>query len=169
MQSGITIRAMEAADAKRFSDAFAAQGWQKPEKQFLAYLSEQESGSRYCLSAEKDGEIAGYVTVLPRAAAGPFAQLSLPEISDFNVLIRFRRLGIGSALLSAAEEIAFRFSDTVTLGVGLHSGYGAAQRMYIKRGYVPDGSGVWYEDKPLLQNAICRNDDDLVLYLSRQR
>lgn len=38
-------------------------------------------------------------------------------------------------------------SDTVCLGVGLHSGYGAAQRMYVLRGYVPDGSGVWYEGR----------------------
>ncbi len=43
------------------------------------------------------------------------------------------------------EALAAETSDTVCLGVGLHSGYGAAQRMYVLRGYVPDGSGVWYE------------------------
>jgi len=35
------------------------------------------------------------------------------------------------------EELAAETSDTVCLGVGLHSGYGAAQRMYV-----PDGSVV---------------------------
>lgn len=54
------------------------------------------------------------------------------------------------------------------LGVGLHSGYGSAQRMYIKRGYIPDGSGVWYNNMLLEQNAQCRNDDDLVLYLIKE-
>ena len=34
-------------------------------------------------------------------------------------------------------------TDVIYLGVGLHSGYGSAQRMYVKRGYIPDGSGVW--------------------------
>lgn len=33
--------------------------------------------------------------------------------------------------------MAAETSDTVCLGVGLHSGYGAAQRMYV-----PDGSVV---------------------------
>ena len=52
--------------------------------------------------------------------------------------------------------------------VGLHSGYGAAQRLYIKRGYIPDGSGVWYRNQPLEMNATIQNNDDLVLYLSKK-
>jgi hypothetical protein len=51
--------------------------------------------------------------------------------------------------------------------VGLHAGYGPAQRLYVKRGYVPDGSGVWYQDKPLPMNAPSRNDDNLALYMSK--
>ena len=53
------------------------------------------------------------------------------------------------------------------LGVGLHSGYGGAQRLYAKRGYLPDGSGVWYRDAVCEPYTICRNDDDLTLYLSK--
>ena len=54
------------------------------------------------------------------------------------------------------------------LDVGLHSGYGSAQRMYVKRGYIPDGSGVWYRDKVCPCYADCVNDDDLVLCLSKK-
>jgi len=54
------------------------------------------------------------------------------------------------------------------LGVGLHPGYGAAQRLYIKQGYVPDGSGVWFQNKQLKPNERCVNDDELVLYLSKK-
>lgn len=60
------------------------------------------------------------------------------------------------------------FADTVCLGVGLHSGYGAAQRMYVLRGYVPDGSGVWYEGCVWDQYAPCVNDDELNLFLSKK-
>ena len=67
-----------------------------------------------------------------------------------------------------AERIAAEYADHVYLGVGLHSGYGAAQRMYVKRGYIPDGSGVWYGDKVCPQYTPCCNDDDLVLYLSKR-
>lgn len=43
-----------------------------------------------------------------------------------------------------------------------------AQGMYVKRGYIPDGTGAWYGDKVCEQNADCRNDDNLVLYLSKR-
>lgn len=87
---------------------------------------------------------------------------------DFGVLEKYRRLGIGTVLMNAAEKIAAEYADMVSLGVGLHSGYGSAQRMYVKRGYIPDGSGVWYHDAVCGQNADCCNNDDLVLYLSKQ-
>lgn len=84
------------------------------------------------------------------------------------MLAKYRNRGIGSRLMDAAERIAAEHADTVFLGVGLHSGYGSAQRMYIKRGYIPDGSGVWYRDAVCAPYAGCRNDDDLVLYLSKK-
>ena len=90
------------------------------------------------------------------------------DIVDFGVLEKFRSKGIGTKLMDIAEKIAFNDGDTVFLGVGLHSGYGSAQRMYIKRGYIPDGKGVWYG------NEICKpyetycNDDDLNLHLSKK-
>ena len=73
---------------------------------------------------------------------GPFAGTGWPYIVDFAVLERVRGRGVGSALMDAVEALAAVTSDTVCLGVGLHSGYGAAQRMYVLRGYVPDGSVV---------------------------
>ena len=72
--------------------------------------------------------------------------------------------GIGNKLLDAAEKIASQYSDVVYLGVGLHSGYGSAQRLYVKRGYIPDGTRVRYGEKTCPQYADCCNDDDLVLY-----
>ena len=57
---------------------------------------------------------------------------------------------------------------SVALAVGLHNGYGNAQRMYVKRGYIPDGSGAWYRGKPCAQyETDIANDDDLVLFLSK--
>ena len=84
------------------------------------------------------------------------------------MLEKFQRRGIGSRILAVAEDLASQTSGTICLGVGLHSGYGAAQRLYVKRGYMFDGSGLWYRDKPLAQYAPCAADDDLVLYLSKK-
>ena len=92
----------------------------------------------------------------------------MPEIVDFAVLEKFQRRGIGGKLMDAAEKCAASRCDRVYLGVGLHSGYGSAQRMYVQRGYIPDGSGVWYQDRVHEQYAPCVNDDDLVLYLLKR-
>ena len=70
--------------------------------------------------------------------------------------------------MDVAEEIAATYSDIIYLGVGLHCGNGSAQRMYVKRGYIPDGSGVWYGEKVCEPYADCCNDDDLVLYFSKE-
>lgn len=69
--------------------------------------------------------------------------------------------------MDVAESIAAKFSDTVCLSVGLHNGYGAAQRMYVKRGYIPDGTGAWYGTRVCPQYADCYNDDELVLYFAK--
>jgi hypothetical protein len=41
--------------------------------------------------------------------------------------------------------------------------------MYAKRGYIQDGTGVWYRNKPCAQyETEIANDDDLVLFLSKK-
>lgn len=164
---GLVVGPILPEDCPALAQGFAAQGWDKPEGQFAGYLREQAQGTRKVLVARWQGEAAGYLTLLPEAPAGPFAGKGWPEIVDFNVLGKLQRRGIGSRLMACAEEEAAKASRTVCLGVGVHSGYGAAQRMYVKRGYVFDGTGAWYRDKPLGQYAPCANDDHLVLYLSK--
>ena len=164
----LTVRTMLPSDCQAFHQGFAAQGWNKPLSQFERYFEEQGEGIKKVLVAAWRGEAAGYTTLLPQAPAGPFAGKGWPEVCDFNVLEKFQRRGIGSRILAVAEDLASQTSGTICLGVGLHSGYGAAQRLYVKRGYMFDGSGLWYRDKPLAQYAPCAADDDLVLYLSRK-
>lgn len=164
----VIIRSMEETDAVKLEKCFREQNWNKPLEVLEKYYQEQISNKRYVFIAELIGETAGYTTLLPSAVCGPFASEELPEITDFNVFIKFQRRGIGNKLLDAAEQEATKIKSAVSLGVGLHYGYGTAQRMYVKRGYVPDGSGVWYMNKQLEQYADCNNNDDLVLFLSKK-
>ena len=162
-----TIRNMIKSDIESLSHGFMNQGWPGREEILARYFLEQESGEREVLVAEIDGAVAGYVTILPSAKHGPFAEV-YPELSDFNVFEPFQNQGIGNLLLEEAEKRVKLISDKVTLGVGLHSGYGPAQRLYMKRGYIPDGTGVWYQNQPLEMNTTIQNNDDLVLYLSKK-
>ena len=167
MKTTCSIRKMQESDIKDLSQGFINQGWPGREEILARYFLEQECGEREVLVAEVEGALAGYITILPCAKQGPFAEIH-PELSDFNVFEPFQNQGIGNLLMGEAENQVKLFSDKVTLGVGLHSGYGPAQRLYIKRGYIPDGSGVWYRNQPLEMNDTIQNNDDLVLYLSKK-
>lgn len=164
----IKIRKMLPSDIAAFPAAFEEQGWHKPAAQFQAYYEEQESGTRKVFVAEADGKAAGYATLLPQDLSGPFKDRAIPVVVDFNVLEKYQRNGIGTAIMDAVEREARKDSPVICLGVGLHHGYGSAQRMYVKRGYIPDGSGVWFHGECLGQGEPCVNDDELTLYLSKQ-
>ena len=166
MKTTCSIRKMQESDIKELSRGFISQGWPSREEILTRYFKEQESGEREVLVAEIDGVVAGYVTILPSAKHGPFAEV-YPELSDFNVFEPFRNQGVGNQLLEEAEKRVKLVSIKVSLGVGLHSGYGAAQRLYIKRGYIPDGTGVWYQNHQPAMNAVCEDIGELVLYLSK--
>ena len=167
MKTTCSIRKMQESDIKDLSRGFISQGWPSRGEVLARYFLEQESGEREVLVAGIDGAVAGYITILPSAKHGPFAEV-YPELSDFNVFEPFRNQGVGNQLLEEAEKRVKLISDKVTLGVGLHSGYGPAQRLYIRRGYIPDGTGVWYRNQPLEMNDTIQNNDDLVLYLSKK-
>ena len=164
----IVIRNMEPQDAQIITNEEIAQGWNATIDKYQMRLKHQEEGRAISLVAEYKGNIAGYNNVYINAPGGPFGNPGYPEIVDFGVLEKYRCKGIGSKLMDVAEKIASEYADMVYLGVGLYSSYGSAQRMYVKRGYIPDGSGVWYGDKVCEPYAECVNDDDLNLYLYKK-
>lgn len=163
----LLIRSMNEKDPTYFANEECAQGWHATPSKLQRRLKDEVEGRCITFVAEYDGEGAGYVSLYPHPSSGAFANQGIPEIVDFNVLEKFRRRGIGTKLLDVAEEKASQMGNRVYLGVGLHSGYGSAQRLYVKRGYIPDGSGVWYNDRVCEPYAPCVNDDDLVLYMSK--
>ena len=165
----VTIRTIHESDPAIIAAEERAQGWLgASETKYLKRIQDEKDGKSIALVAEYRGEVAGYLNVYFDADCGPFAGMHLPELVDFGVLMKFRCRGIGSKLMDTAEKIAGEYADTVVLAVGLHSGYGSAQRMYVKRGYIPDGSGAWYDTAPATPYQSYPNDDSLRLYFSKK-
>ncbi len=167
MLENLLIRPLTEDDPERISAAFARQGWDKPVAQYQRYLQEQSDGARAVFVAECDGDFAGYVTLVWVSQYPPFRSRNIPEIVDLNVLKLFQRRGIGSALLEAAEKRIAGRSPVVGLGVGLTADYGPAQRLYVKRGYVPDGHGISYDGHFVAHGDGVYADDYLALFLTR--
>ena len=164
----IRIRSMEPEDAETFYDTYLSYGWHPRMETYENYYKDQQEGTRLVFIAVCRGKVRGLCTLVLQPEEGPWGGRGVPEIVDLSVFPDARGNGIGNKLLDVAESEAARRADSVFLAVGVHSGYGPAQRIYVKRGYIPDGSGVWYHGKVLEQYAPCANDDDLVLYLSRK-
>lgn len=167
MTDNLLIRRLTEDDPERISAAFTAQGWDKPASQYLDYLQQSREGKRAVLLAESDGNFAGYVTLVWESEYPLFKQKNIPEIVDLNVLKIYQRHGVATALMDAVETLASERSPVVGIGVGLTGDYGPAQRMYVKRRYIPDGSGAWSHSSPLRYGDQIKVDDGLVLYLTR--
>ncbi len=163
----LAIRPLRASDAVQIAAAFAEVGWSKPVGLYERYLAEHEDGLRHVLVATVADEVAGYVTLNWQPTYAPFRTSSIPEVQDLNVLPHLQRKGIGSALLDAVESHARKRADTVGISVGLASDYAAAQRLYIRRGYLPDGRGLVWKNRRVLFGEEVIVDDDLVLCLTK--
>ena len=166
--NNLLIRSMEIDDARIFYETDLSYGWHPSLEVYENYYKEQEENKRKVFVAVYEGTVCGLCTLVMNPTEGPWVGKGYPEIVDLSVLPHAQNKGIGNKLLDVIEQEAAKVSDTIFLAVGLHSGYGAAQRIYVKRGYIPDGNGVWYQGKPLEQYASCCNDDDLLLFMSKK-
>ena len=83
-------------------------------------------------------------------------------------MIKFQRRGIGTALMDAAEKRIAQHADVAGIGVGLMTDYGNAQMLYVKRGYIPDGCGIFARGHWLTYGDQITIDDDVVLYLTKR-
>ncbi len=117
---------------------------------------------------ECSNTFVGCLMVVWEPAYASFREQAIPEIQDLNVLPPYRRRGIASALMDEAEALVANRSSRVGIGVGLHPGYNAAQRMYVLRGYVPDGLGVTWGDRFISEGQVIVADDALVLHLVKE-
>ena len=168
MNESILIRRLLGGDCQTISDAFRRQDWNKPTGQFQNYFNQQKKGERDVFIAEVENQFAGYITILRQSEYPPFRKKYIPEINDFNVLIKFRRRGIGTALINAAETLIAEKYGTVGIGVGLTADYGAAQQLYVKRGYIPDGLGISQKGKILKYGDNITIDEDLTLWFTKK-
>ena len=168
--TAVSVRSVEQQDVCVLADAFSGPDWggTKPASLFERYLREHQSGARDVLVAFAAEALAGYVTIRWEPDYAPFRELGIPTLEDLNVLISYRRQRAASALVDEAERRIAERSDVAGIGVGMDPGYGSAQRMYVRRGYVPDGRGLTSHDRHVKWGDTVRVDDDLVLFFTKQ-
>ena len=163
----IEVRLMEETDIDIYYERFLQYDIKKSKGYITKCWEENKAGKRITLLAFYKGEFAGSLHLLKESNYPFFKENNIPEINDFNVIPPLRQMGIGNALMDKIEEIALKQYGIVGLGVGLYLSYGSAQRMYAKRGYIPDGRGVMYNNEPVPPGTQVCVDDELNLFLTK--
>lgn len=162
----ITLRPGTEKDLPQLAQVALAQGDHHDIDYFARCLVEQAKEARlFLVAALPDQRVIGYVQLIWRPIYAPFRALGIPEIQDLAVISEYRRQGLGERLVRHCEDLA-RAQKTaeIGIGVGLHSRFGAAQRLYVRMGYIPDGNGVVYdEDNPVNRGDLRPIDDLLTL------
>lgn len=166
----LKIRSLKETDASDLDTWFGPKTvFKKPLSRWSTYYREMKKGVCAVLVAEVKGHVVGYVTLKYAPKYAPFKKNKIPEISDLNVAESYRRQGIAGALIRALEKHVKKTGGKIIgIGVGMEPGYGAAQRLYVKMGYIPDGRGLTYKNKVVQYGKPYPADDDLVLYFTKE-
>lgn len=165
----INISKIIANDCYEISKSFEEQQWQKPIEQYIQYMDDQNNGLIDVLLAKDNNKFAGYCIIQWKSEYTFFYKNDIPEIKDLNVLKKYQRKGIATALMEETERRIFYKSNLCGLQVGLTNDYGKAHQLYIKRGYVPDGNGLIYKNINVKYNERVVVDDDLTIALLKAK
>jgi len=133
-----------------------------------AYLADHAEPAGASLIAVQGDEVVGYVAIVWESNFDGFRDRGIPLVHQLAVAGPFRRQGVATLLMDAAEQLA-RERGIATLGitVGLSGEYGPAQRLYGQRRYIPDGRGACRGQRPLGNGMQVTVDDDLIMWLTK--
>jgi GNAT superfamily N-acetyltransferase len=169
MSMEIVLKPLRTEDQKTlWKTAFETHRLYRTDEYYDQCLLENITGVRMTLLAFADQQLIGCSHLKYESAYPYFKERRIPEINDLNVFPPYRRHGAANKLLDEFERVVGIDHNRIGIGVGLYKDYGAAQRIYCQRGYIPDGNGVMYNDSEVRPGQTVRVDDELVLYFVKE-
>ena len=162
-------RKLEQRDIAPLSESFIGTPWERRgTDHFKNFLQSQLDSERIVLVGLIDSTPVGHVSILWKSKYTPFQVSNIPEINDLTVAPSSRRLGVATSLLDHTENIVGEKYSSVGIGFGLHEGYGNAQYLYVKKGYLPDRKGVVLNDRVVNEGESIRLGDEPAIYLTKR-
>ena len=171
MQKNLKTRVLVGSDFDDLDRWFGLRSgeFNKPRTLWAKYLKDVKTNKRLVLVAELNKKVVGYCTLNFKSSYAPFKKAGIPEIQDLNVGRPFRRQGIAGALIASLErQVKKMGKGVIGIGVGMEPGYGNAQRLYVKMGYIPDGRGLTYNHIQVTYGKHYPADDELVLFFTKE-
>lgn len=138
----VTLKKLDSHEVIIWKKAFEEHNKLRTDEYYERCYNENLNGTRVTLLAWVDNKIAGICHLKYESDYPYFNECKIPEINALDVFPEYRKCGIATRLIEALENIARNNYKRVGIGVGLFRDYGVAQRIYYKRGYIPDGNGI---------------------------
>jgi GNAT superfamily N-acetyltransferase len=123
-----------------------------------------ENDTSFIIAFEVDAPVA-VVTIRWKPNYPPFKEAGIPFIQNIEVQYDLRGKGYGNRVMEAIERHIAQRASKAGICVALFDDYGPAQRLYAKRGYVPDGRGACHRFTPLQRGQTITLDDDHLIWL----
>lgn len=167
MPDDLSIKLLAQSRSKDFLDLIARFGFSDTDY-YLHVLERTQKGEIDIVIADLRGEPCGYALLNWQPKYAYFKKFGLPEIQDLNVLRDYRRQGVGAQIIGFCENLAReKGHKEMGIGVGLDHTFGAAQRLYARLGYIPDGAGVTYDRKQVAVGEFYPIDMNLSLMMHK--
>ena len=164
------VRPMELRDSSALNQWFGPHtNYGRKLEKWQKLVEEHQAGTKMVVVAEHEGKTVGYCTLKFQSDYPPLREAAIPEINDLVVAPPARRQGVAQTIIEWLEQRARERGHTaIGICVGLYSDYGQAQRLYVKMGYIPDGQGVFYENKPCMPGQTYKLDDELIIGFTKE-
>ena len=163
IEGDIILREMESTDEvlldKHFGDTSRSS--------YTSYYEQALSGKSLIVIAQYDNQMAGYAKLDWQSDYEDLEEDEIPEIKELYVKEPFRNHGIASRLMDYLETKAQEKSEYCAVGVGLAEAYEAAQHLFAKRGYQPDGKGVFYIEPELIHDELEVDDNQALMMIKK--
>ncbi|MBA2726736.1 MAG: GNAT family N-acetyltransferase [Parachlamydiaceae bacterium] len=166
----VIIRQLLEADIDKLARTFTFpwSDFDSTAKHWQQSFKEQQEGIRTICVLERQRQFLGYGSLLRESHYPFFKEKGIPEVNAIWVDEHSRRQGLAKRLIEHIENMARSEGyKTMGIGVGLYKDYGAAQRLYYKMDYQPDGNGITYKGDRVVPGSQHPVDDDLLIWLTK--
>ncbi|OPJ64892.1 hypothetical protein [Clostridium oryzae] len=165
MSDKIILRDLNEYDWDVIEESFRREGWQKDLESYKQYFDYMKQGICSIIIAQWLEDFAGVLVINWQSEYENFKEREIPEISDIRVVHKFMRSSVYDELMDEAEKRIFQKKDTAGIGISLAAEYSQTHILCIKRGYIPDGTGIYKQNKQLQLGQQIIFDEKLKMYM----
>lgn len=162
IEGDIIIRDADDDDARLLEEAFAHMN----HSIYTSYYRDALLDKSEFVIAIMGGKLLGYAKLDWHDES---MQEDIPVIKEIHVKSCYRNQGIGSSMMAELEKRVGQKSDYCAIGVGLSDDYEPAQHLLEKRGYNPDGNGIFYIEPGLIYNELDVDENQALMMVKELR